>query len=322
MHVVLSLAGRTLDSLGRVSAGALAIALALHVLKVVAEARSWHAIVRHAYPRADVTFGTTFGGFAGAIGANTLLPARIGEALRLGVLRRRVPGSSTATIATTIVLEGAVEMIFGVAVIAAVLLAGRSLGPSGRPLAGLWFLGAHPLALALSLAVVGGLVAVAALQRRRLQSLAARMAQGASILRSPRAFLCGVLGWKLIAWTLRLAAVYWFLVAFHLTVGFWAVLLVVAAQSAVSVLPISPGNAGTQQAAFMVVLAGSGSTAAVLGFGVGMQAALVIVDLVIGAAGLSFVASRLDLAGSLASVRTFGRRSSGDLQAVGRTLRS
>ena len=299
MHVILSLAGNTVDSLGRVSAGALAIALVLHVVKVVAEARSWHAIVRHAHPQAGITFGTTFTSFAGAIGANTVLPARIGEALRLGILRRRVPSSSAATIATTIVLEGAVEMIFGVAVIAAVLLAGRSLGPVGSPLAGLRFVGGHPVVLISCVAVLGGLAVVARLQRRRLGSLVAKMAQGASILRSPRAFVCGVVGWKLVAWSLRLAAVYWFLVAFHLNPSVWAVLLVVATQSAVSVLPISPGNAGTQQAAFMVVLAGSGSMAAVLGFGVGMQAALVIVDLGIGCVALSTVARRVKLGGPL-----------------------
>ena len=73
----------------------------------------------------------------------------------------------------------------------------------------------------------------------------------------------------------------------------------------------------------MVVLAGSGSMAAVLGFGVGMQAALVIVDLAIGGAGMSLVARRVDLAGSLASVRAFGRRSSsGGLRTARRTLRS
>ncbi len=321
MHVILSLAGGTLDSLGRVSASALAIALSLHVLKVVAEARSWHTIVRHAHPHTDITFGTTFTSFAGAIGANTLLPARIGEALRLGILRRRVPGSSTATIATTIVLEGAVEMTFGVVVIAAVLLAGRSLGPDGSPLVGLRFLGGHPLALALSLAVLVGLVIMARLQRRRLRSLAAKMAQGVSILRSPRAFVRGVVGWKLVAWTLRLAAVYWFLVAFHLNPSLWAVLLVVATQSAVSVLPISPGNAGTQQAAFMVVLAGSGSTAAVLGFGVGMQAALVIIDLAIGCTAISFVARPMTLGGSVGALYALARTRPATLEPARRTLR-
>ena len=301
---MLSLVGNTLDSLGRVSAGALAIALVLHVVKVVAEARSWHTIVRHAHPQSGITFGTTFASFAGAIGANTVLPARIGEALRLGILRRRVPSSSTATIATTIVLEGAVEMIFGVAVIAAVLLAGRSLGPVGSPLAGLRFVAGHPLVLALSVAALGGLVVVARLQRRRLGSLATKMAQGVSILHAPRVFVCGVIGWKLVAWTLRLAAVYWFLIAFHLNPSLWAVLLVVATQSAVSVLPISPGNVGTQQAAFMVVLAGSGSMAAVLGFGVGMQAALVLVDLGIGCAAFSPVARRVNPGWSIGALRS------------------
>ncbi len=180
MYVVLSLAGNTLDSLGPVSAWALAVALTLHVLKVVAEARSWHTIVRHAYPAVDVGFGTTFGGFAGAVGANTLLPARIGEALRFGVLRRRVLGSTT-TIATTIVLEGVVELIFGVVVVATVLLGGRSLGPVVTPFAGLRSM-THPLALGASLAALGGLVAVVALQRRWLRSLAAGMAQGAAIV--------------------------------------------------------------------------------------------------------------------------------------------
>jgi uncharacterized membrane protein YbhN (UPF0104 family) len=323
VHVILSLAGGTLHSLGRVSAGALAIALALHVLKVVAEARSWHTIVRHAYPEADVTFGTTFGGFAGAIAANTVLPARIGEALRLGILRRRLPGSSTATIATTIVLEGVVELIFGVVVVAAVLVAGRSLGTSGSPLAGLRFVGAHPLALALSLAGLAGLAVIVVRKRHRLRSLAARMAQGASILHSPRAFVCGVLGWKVIAWSLRLAAVYFFLLAFHVTAGIWAVLLVVGTQSAVAALPISPGNAGTQQAAFLVVLAGSGSMATVLGFGLGMQASLVIIDVVTGCAAMWFLVPRLDLAGALGISWVAGRRSpSGVLQSSRSTLRS
>ncbi len=321
MHLVLSLAGGAFQSLARVSVGALAVALTLHVLKVAAEARSWHTIVRHAYPRAEITFGTTLGSFSGAIGANAILPARIGEALRLGIMRRRVPSSSTTTIATTIVLESAVEMIFGVAVVAIVLVAGRSPATAGTALAGLW----PPSGLTVGLGVAGAAVAilVAVACRPRLRLLGRKMAQGASILRSPRVLVCGVLGWKLVAWALRLAAVYCFLVAFHLHAGFWAVLLVVATQSAVAVLPISPGNAGTQQAAFLVVLTGTGSLGAVLGFGVGMQAALMIVDLVIGGLALWFVAPRAGLARFFGRLRRFGRTSpSGGLQAARQAIRS
>src|SRR6476659_1459146 len=118
------------QSLATVSLGALAIALTLHVAKVAAEARAWHAIVRHAHAASPVGFSTTLGAFVSAIGANALLPARVGEALRVGVVRRRVPGSSVVTITATVVLEPAVALAFGAGVLVTVLLAGRWGGPA------------------------------------------------------------------------------------------------------------------------------------------------------------------------------------------------
>jgi hypothetical protein len=127
---VLTLVGAALQSLTTVSLGPLA--LVLHLAKIAAEARSWHNILVHSYPRSGLRFRTTLGAFAGMIGANAVLPARIGTALRLGIVRRRIPGSSVATIASTIVLETAIELAFGVAVdliagtAAVLLLAARS----------------------------------------------------------------------------------------------------------------------------------------------------------------------------------------------------
>ncbi len=71
-----------------------------------------------------------------------------------------------------------------------------------------------------------------------------------------------------------------------------------------------------------LVLAGSGSTATVLGFGLGMQGVLTIVDLVIGGIGMSLVARRVDPLGFLSAARAFSPRPSGGLQAARRTLRS
>src|SRR6185295_1745212 len=76
---------------------------------------------------------TTYAAFAGAIGVNAILPARVGEALRLGMMRRRIRGSSVATIGGTMVLETGIEATFGLVVVAAVLLSGRSIGPLGSP---------------------------------------------------------------------------------------------------------------------------------------------------------------------------------------------
>ena len=130
---------------GRVAHSPSRLAVALHLGKVAAEARSWHAIVSHAYPDGAVRYRTSLGAFAGAIGANAVLPARVGEALRLGIMRRRVPGSSVSTIAGTIVLETAIEVVFGLLVIGSLLVAGRSVGPVASPLASVQ---SHPLVLA------------------------------------------------------------------------------------------------------------------------------------------------------------------------------
>jgi uncharacterized membrane protein YbhN (UPF0104 family) len=300
MHVILGFVTGAAQTLAGASLGALALALALHLCKVAAEARSWHTIVSHAHPAGRLRYRTSLGAFAGAIGANAVLPARVGEALRLGIMRRRVPGSTVATLAGTIVLETAIEVVFGIAVIAAVLLAGRSVGPAGSPLA---FASSHPVALA----VVGcGVIALGIpgwLLRSRLARIARSLAQGMSVARAPRPLLQGVLAWKLVAWSFRFATVYFFLVAFHVGGGLWAVLLVVAAQNLANLLPLAPGNAGTQQAALAFALAGTVSSAAVVGFGVGMQLSTVIVDIVIGVAAVACVSSWRDVRAAFGASR-------------------
>ena len=227
MHWFLGIVSGAAHTLAGASLVALIAALVLHLGKVAAEARSWHAIVRHAYPEGSVRYRTSLGAFAGAIGANAILPARVGEALRLGIMRRRVPGSTVGTIAGTIVLETAIEVVFGLLVIGAMLVAGRSVGPVSSPVASVQ---SHPLILA----TLGGgailLGLVAWLCRRRLGRVTASLARGMSVARAPGPLLRGVIAWKLVAWTFRFATVYFFLVAFHVGGGLWAVLLVVAAR--------------------------------------------------------------------------------------------
>lgn len=302
MQGLLTILAGAWQSLAGVSLVALALAVALHVGKLAAEARAWHWIVSHAHGRQQVRFRTTLGAFVGAIGANAILPARVGEALRVGVVRRHVPGSSIVTIAATVVLETAIEVVFGVAVIATVVLTGRSLG-SGSAVPTISGLAAHPIALGVGASLALAAILLGLVYRRRARALLARMAEGFAIVRSPRAFVARVLSWKLVAWTFRFGSVYAFLVAFHMPAAPWTALAVVAAQNVAASIPLLPGNAGTQQAAIGVALAGSASAAGLLGFGVGMQAATAIADVVLGAAALSLVANRRDLRSALATLR-------------------
>jgi glycosyltransferase 2 family protein len=306
MHALLGIAAGAWNSLAGVSLAVLALAVVLHLAKLAAEARAWHGIVRHTNAGRDVSFRTTLGAFVGSIGANAILPARVGETLRVGVVRRALPGSSVITIVATIVLESAIEGAFGFAVVVAVLLGGGSIA-SGGVGGALHAIEAHPVALAGPVALVAVVVAVAALLRRHLRSFASRMVDGFSILRSPRAFTTGVLSWKLVAWALRLACVYAFLVAFHVPAAPWTAVVVVAAQNVAASLPLLPGNAGTQQAAIGLALAGSAGTATLLGFGVGMQAATALADVAVGTAAVALVASRGDVRAALATLRP-GRR--------------
>jgi hypothetical protein len=61
---------------------------------------------------------------------------------------------------------------------------------------------------------------------------------------------------------------------------------------AASLVPLLPGNAGAQQAALVVALAGYATAASVVALGVGMQAATSVVDLLLGALAVGLVTSR------------------------------
>src|SRR4051794_29864781 len=113
VHGMATLMQDAADALAGVAAEALAIALVLHIAKIAAEARSWHGIVAHTYR--DARFRVTLGAFTGSLGANVLLPARIGDALRLGIVRKHVRDGSGSTIAATLLVEAALETAFSVA---------------------------------------------------------------------------------------------------------------------------------------------------------------------------------------------------------------
>lgn len=279
----------TWHSFAGVSLAALTLALMLHVVKMAAEARSWHEIVNHAYRGARVPFRMTLGAFVGAIGANAILPARAGEALRVGIVRRGVEGSSVVTIAATIALETAIEILFGVAIVITWLAGGGSIGGRGSLVRNMSGWVSHPVVWIAAGVALPTVIAVAFRYRRRMRRAAASFADGFSIVRSPGTFARRVLSWKVVAWVLRYASVVAFLAAFHIPGALWTALVVVAAQTVAAALPLMPGNAGTQQAAIAVGLAGTVSAATLLGFGVGMQATTTVVDLLVGVAALMLV---------------------------------
>jgi len=66
------------------------------------------------------------------------------------------------------------------------------------------------------------------------------------------------------------------------------------AQSMSTLLPISPGEIGTEQALLVVVLAGEASKSALLSLSVGMKLTILVVNLLIGFIALFLMARTLD----------------------------
>jgi uncharacterized membrane protein YbhN (UPF0104 family) len=265
---------RALHGLGSAVAGAspgwLALGLGLHLLNQVARGRGWFAVVRAACPderalrRRDVV-----GAWIAGAGAGGMFSARGGDAVRVLLLRRRVPEAGCPLIAGTIVAEGAGELAVGLALLAVALLAG--VGPElGAPTSTLALVIA-----ALALAVLAG-SRVAAVRR-----VASRVAMGCASLRCPRVYARTVLPWQLVSRVCRFGALACFLGAFSLPVTPLAILLVMFAQGSGRLVPFAPAAVGATvamlAASFSPVTGAAVPTSQLAAFFVGMSTVLTVV---------------------------------------------
>jgi uncharacterized membrane protein YbhN (UPF0104 family) len=226
------------DAVAGVALGWLVLGVALHLANQVARGRGWYAIVRTASAegeaprRRDVVAAWVAGAGAGGV-----VSARGGDAVRVLLLARRMPGEGChgALLTGTLVAETAGECLLGAAVVLLALAAGvgPELGPSTASV--LFVLGG--LLTAVGVFLVGRRVG----RVRRFLSGAAR---GCAALRDPRAYAREVLPWQLASRLLRIAARACFLVAFGLPATPAAVLLVVFAQTSGRLVPFSPAAVG------------------------------------------------------------------------------
>ena len=117
---------------------------------------------------------------------------------------------------------------------------------------------------------------------RRIEAFRRRVWQGFAILRRPRRYLRGVVAWQTLDWSFRLASLYFFLRAFGLPATAYNALLVQVTQSLSTIVPLTPGGIGTEQALLVYVFSGKDSAAAVLSFSVGLKLVLVAVNVIVG----------------------------------------
>ncbi len=276
----------------------LAIALALHLLKLVFRAIAWRTILRASYPEQRVRFRSVLGAYVAGVGINSVAPARGGDLVKLYLVKHRMKDASYATLTPTLV----VETIFDFFVAGALMAWALAIGVlpthqvySRIPTVDWGFFLAHrrfTLVLVAAL-LVGGLVAFV-WARRRFDAFRIRVGRGFAILHDRPRFLRGVILPQAISWVFRIASLFFFLRAFGVRATIHNALLSQVVDSLATLFPATPGGAGTKQGLIVYLFHGQAiSRALLLAFSVGMNIAVVVVNLAIGLTALGVMAKTL-----------------------------
>lgn len=285
----LEAAGPLAGHLAAVSPLPLTLGIAFQLLKLGALGAVWLRIVRAALPGVAIRARHAMVPYMAGTGANAVLPAKAGLATRVILARRLIPEASYETLAGTLVAEsllGVPPVLVVLALAAATGILPGALGgtaiaaPAWLTAPGLWIAGGAAAALALL-----AILAAPGLRRRAAESWS-RGRRGLGIVTAGPALGRALIG-QAAAWCCRLASIACFLAAFGLAPTPRLVILVVVAQLLATLLPIGPSGVGAQQGLIVVVLAGVASTGTALAFGVGMQAAVIVADVLAGVGALA-----------------------------------
>jgi uncharacterized membrane protein YbhN (UPF0104 family) len=264
--------GLVVDAFQAVSWRWVGVALLLNLVSVLVRAVSWNVVIRQALPRPwQPPFGRVFSAFAVGLLANAVLPGRIGELARVGVLARHAPRGLgiTGRLLGTVFAHRLFDLV------PALLLTAFVLATTRIP---------HWAVTSLELVAVGGialfLVAIlvagrelrpipeGAMAARRLLTMAQR---GLNVLREPRAAAVAAL-LQTTGWLIQLLAVWSMMKAFGIDAPISAAAVVLLLMNVATIFPLWPGNIGLLQAVVALPLVSYGVAYSTgLAFGLGLQ---------------------------------------------------
>jgi len=275
------------DQLTAVHALPAFLAVLVHVVRLACTSTAWRNVLAAAYPEKRVRRLRILGAYVAGVGVNAVIPIRAGDAVRVVLAHRAIPGSTYTTVASsTFVL-----MIFDLAAASSVLAwaaaTQHALPNAGRlpdlPSFDFAWLFARPLAAELVLSALLILGAVLAVWlRQHVANFWGRVRQAFTVLRRPSRYLRTVAFWQAADWGCRLLAIWFMLAAFGIPQTVRNVLLVQVSASIATVLPLTPAGIGTEQAFLLYVFRGAVASSKLLAFSVGMKLTVVATNVVAG----------------------------------------
>jgi uncharacterized membrane protein YbhN (UPF0104 family) len=262
-------------------------AICCHLLKLCCTSRAWRNVLAAAYPDRPVRWPPILAAYVAGVGVNAIVPARAGDAVRIFMAHRAIPGSSYTTVVSSNVVLTFVDMALALAVFVWALTQG--VLPSLDALSRLpsfdysWAVEdgvVRPPAVIAFLVIAGG---IALLLHHFWNRLRDRVAQAFAVFDPPTRYARTVVLWQLGDWLLRFATIWFFLGAFGIPQNVGHVVLVQATMSMSTLVPATPGGIGTEQALLVYAFRNAGiAETTLLAFSVGMKLTLTIVNAVAG----------------------------------------
>ena len=290
LHTVLDAVSAFWDYLASVKPVPLLLAIGCHIVKTMCTSRAWRNVLVAAYPETRVRWLPIYGAYIAGVGVNAIFPARAGDVVRLTMAHRAVKGASYTTLVSSSAVLAIVDSACAIALFAWALtqnvLPGFNVLPSLPSFDFSWFLHHDRIGELALLVLVFGLIALAIWVRGHVDEFRDHVGRAFAILHTPGRWLRTVVVWQLADWGLRLTTIWFMLDAFGINQSLRNVLLVQATQSLATLLPVSPGGLGTEQAFLLYTLEGEAPKAALLAFSVGMRLTLTAVNVVLGFAAI------------------------------------
>ena len=245
--------------------------------------------MRAAYPDGRVEWRRVWGAYVAAVGLKNVVPAGGANVVQIFLTKSSIERSTFPTVTSAITVGAIFDAV--VSVLTMIFAFTQGVFPKPPDFAklnafDLEYFASHPhftLFLLTALAVL--IVLAFALLSLRVKAFWLRVRQGFTILRDRRRYVREVASWQAASWACRLTAFYFMLDAFHIGGSLRNALLVQGVQVVSTIVPLTPGGAGVQQALLVTVFAGAASSSTVAAYSVGQQIALAAFAL-----GLGFIA--------------------------------
>ena len=274
------------------------VAIGLNLLSVLVRAVAWKIVIDQALAEPHPRFPLVFSAFSVGLFANAVLPGRIGELARVGVLTRKLHGRNGAWAALigTVFAHRLFDLIPSLLLVTYALLTAKVPHWAYTSLEIVLGVGFGLFAFGLASARRYSRPVFDELGRVRRLIVMAR--QGLGVLHSPLPAV-GAAFFQCLGWLCQLLAVFFAMRAFHIYEGLPAAALVLVLVNVATIFPLWPGNVGLVQAAVALPLIAYGvAKARGIAFGFGLQAIEASVGVGVGMLflareGLSFAMLRV-----------------------------